>query len=185
MDNSIILRAYLVNLEISFCRLAGNSLILYLNCQPGEDKGFIIWIEPTWHFANQTEVLLGSRQAQVETDEELQEVFEPLKQLLGKKIKNLIIEVITNDLTIQFDEFSIKSFVADPTDDHTWHVIDNEKRRRFKANPKEMTVYNCLCTKNWSLVKQQKSRVFSGLRRHQERNPTHGNYTRNNPIRSI
>lgn len=140
MEIETILNTYLVNLEVSYCRLAGNSLILYLNCQPGEETGFVIWLEPTWHFASHLEVLVGSRQAQVETKEELEEVFKPLEQLYGKAIKNINIDLTTKDIKIVFEQFYINTFVADPTDDHIWHIIDKEREKRFNASPKEIVI---------------------------------------------
>lgn len=140
MDIETILKTYLVNLEVSYCRLAGNSLIIYLNCQLEEETGFVVWLEPTWHFASHLEVLIGSRQAQVETKEELEEVFKPIKQLYGKKIKDINIDLTTKDINIEFEHFYIRTFVADPSDDHIWHIIDKESHRRINASPKGIVI---------------------------------------------
>lgn len=74
---------------VTFRRLAGNTLILYLNCNPGDNHGYSVWIEPTWHFSNTTEVLVGSRQAQVDDKQELDEIGQLMDGLDKAEIKSI------------------------------------------------------------------------------------------------
>ena len=62
------LRANLVNHKVSYTRLAANSLLIYVECEPGDKKGVTIWFEPTWHFCGVEGVLIGSRQAQMDDE---------------------------------------------------------------------------------------------------------------------
>lgn len=57
--------------QVRFVRLAGNSLLIYCDCEPGDlNQGFSIWLEPTWHFKNTERVITGSREAQTEDEVE-------------------------------------------------------------------------------------------------------------------
>lgn len=133
MDAGQLLSDYrqaLVGRPITFTRLAANSLILYVDCQPGDERGFAIWFEPTWHMSSPKGVLVGSRQAQGKgelgaTKEELDEVGAPLKALSDLPITTVEVDPRTNDLTLTVGrEYLVRTFVADPNDSHSWHIKD-------------------------------------------------------------
>ncbi|WP_091073089.1 hypothetical protein [Paenibacillus sp. NFR01] len=128
----------ILNRPVQFVRLAGNSLILYLDCEPGDLKeGYSIWLEPTWHFRNNIEVITGSRAAQTEDEQEHFKISELFKQLFSKPIKRLTIEPITNDLQIEIDEeINIRTFVSDPSDEESWQIRDYIKGIRIIGNPR-------------------------------------------------
>ncbi|WP_188539965.1 hypothetical protein, partial [Paenibacillus segetis] len=128
----------ILNRTVQFVRLAGNSLILYCDCEPGNLKqGYSIWLEPTWHIRNNVEVITGSRAAQTEDETEHINISRQLKQLYGNRIKRLTIEPITNDLQIEMDEgIIIRTFVADPSDEESWHIRDLGKSLRIIGNPR-------------------------------------------------
>lgn len=127
---------------ISCFRLAGNSLIIYIETQPGEDHGFILWFEPTWHLAGVQKVLAGSRQVQDETEElKINDALSQLRTLIGKKVIDLIIEQRSNDLVALIEgDCYIKTFVSDPTDDWTWHIIDKDAGLRLHADPLKISL---------------------------------------------
>jgi hypothetical protein len=126
----------LIGHRVSFTRLAGNSLLIYVDCEPSDNKGLTIWFEPTWHLGSPRGVLLGSRQAQVDGKEAHSRVAEPLDQLAGKAIEKVLIEEITFDLRVVFEGgYWITTFVSDPTDDESWHITDNSSKLQLFASP--------------------------------------------------
>lgn len=130
----------LENKEVLFVRLAGNSLILYLECLPGEtDKGASIWLEPTWHFRSFEKVLTGSRQAQTEDDEEREVLSHILGSMVKKRVKCIHIENGSNDLTIELEDgLYLKTFVSDPTDEESWLVRDHKQKTKIIGNPEKI-----------------------------------------------
>ncbi len=109
------LRANLVDHKVSYTRLAANSLLIYVECEPSDKKGSIIWFEPTWHFCGVERVLIGSRQAQMDDEPENEEAFhrvaEPLRILEGRKIESVVIEPRTFDLHMFVEgDYWIKTF---------------------------------------------------------------------------
>lgn len=139
------LRPRLIGHTVSFRRLAANSLLIYIDCEPGDQQGVTIWFEPTWHFCGPEGVLVGSRQAQVadapDADEVFARVAEPLDLLLGRAIESATIEQRTHDLSLALEgDYYIKTFVSDPTDDETWHIRDNETGKRLRGFSKGLAI---------------------------------------------
>ena len=122
-----------------FIRVAGNSVILYLDCKPGQEYGFSIWLEPTWHMRNNSRVIVGSRQLQTEDLEEFNRLCEIINLFDSKQINNIQIDKVSNDISIMTDDFVIRTFVADPTDEYIWQIRDNGNRIMIEANPMEIT----------------------------------------------
>src|SRR5258708_5484968 len=144
MEASKLLSAFrqaLIGHSISFIRLAANSLILYVDGQPGDERGFTIWFEPTWHLSSSRGVLLGSRQAQGTGqqgagEQELNQVGAPLRVLAGQTISAIDVELRTNDLTPAIgSEHLVRTFVADATDDHSWHIRNLENSMSVYGSP--------------------------------------------------
>ena len=139
------LRGRLEGHIVSSTRLAANSLLIYVECRPGDKKGVTIWFEPTWHFCGAEGVLLGSRQAQMDDEPEDEEAFyrlaEPLRVLEGKKIESVVVEPRTFDLHLFFErDYWVKTFVADPTDEQSWHIRENATAQRLKGSPKGIAI---------------------------------------------
>jgi len=131
----------LIGKRVSFTRLALNSLLVYLDCEPGDETGFVLWFEPTWHFRDKKRVLLGSRQAQEDSAEVLDRLGRPLRKLRGSRVRGVSIEAITNDLVVEFDSSRIlRTFVADPTDNEQWHICDNAATTVLYGNPRRLYV---------------------------------------------
>ena len=136
------LTASIVGRPVTFTRLAANSLLLYIDCEPGDDDGYILWFEPTWHMSSSQGVLLGSRQAQGNDPEggasaaELDGIAEPLLALRGGTVTSLEVDARTHDLTLVVeDDLVVRTFVADPRDDETWHVRDVAGHRLLRGSP--------------------------------------------------
>lgn len=138
----------LIGRVIRFNRLAGNSLIIYIDCEPGDESGLIIWFEPTWHMSSSSGVLIGSRQLQFSEDIDEEEersqmalIGAPLNDIIGKPITTLEIAPRSNDLMLVVDnEYHIKTFVSDPTDDEIWHIRDKNRKLCLRMSPNGMTV---------------------------------------------
>lgn len=138
----------LVGRVISFVRLAANSLLIYVECEPGDDSGYVIWLEPTWHARGPDAVLAGSRQAQVDEDcaedqgAVLNAVARALDPLVGRKVESVRSEPITRDLVVGVEGgYEVRTFVSDPTDDHTWHIADNALRLSIYGAPRGLSVH--------------------------------------------
>ena len=126
---------------VKYRRLAGNSLILYLDCEPGDKHGATIWLEPTWHLRGPESVLAGSRQAQDDPDAEdpeegFREVAAAVDVLTGRRLVALGIDPVTGDLRADLEGgLVLQTFVCDPTDDHLWHIRDNATGARLRGTP--------------------------------------------------
>ena len=128
----------LIGKQVVFIRAAGNSLIIYLESMPSEEKGFSIWLEPTWHLHDNKKVLLGSRQLQTDDNEELNEITRLLEDLYSKEVKEIEINRITNDITIKIEQYELKTFVADANDEYIWQLRDRKKKTILEANPNKI-----------------------------------------------
>jgi hypothetical protein len=124
------LQRLLVGRPIQFFRLAADTLLLYIDCEPGQEGGYVLWVEPTWHFSGPEGVLVGSRQAQGEGDagasrEELRRIGAPLNRLFRLPITRLERDERTGDLTVAVGgELLVRTFVSDPSDDDLWSIRD-------------------------------------------------------------
>jgi hypothetical protein len=125
--------------EVTYRRLACDSLLLYLDCEPGDASGLTIWFDPIWHLRGPNGVLLGSMQvaAACDSEEAMSAVADgPLEPLIGRSIDGIAIDPLTFDLTISLaGGYSVCTFAADATVDESWHVRDNATRTRLKGSP--------------------------------------------------
>lgn len=142
-EELIKILALIQNRFVKFIRLAGNSLIIYCECEPGDkEHGYSIWLKPTWHFGNNLHVITGSREAQTEDEKEHYNISEQFKVLYLKPIKRVTIEPITNDLEIEFDDgYFMRTFVSDPNDEESWHIRDHNRHIKVIGNPKSIEIH--------------------------------------------
>ena len=134
------IRSRFVGYSIIYTRLVTNSLILYIDCEPGDKSGFTIWFSPTWHVKGANGVLVGSRQVQTDEDDNGTEAFErgaeSLLELRNKKILSLEIESLTYDLHLRLDsDFWVKTFVSDPSDEESWYIRDITNKTKLIGSP--------------------------------------------------
>jgi hypothetical protein len=140
------LRDRIVGRQINRRRLAGNSLIVYVDAQPGDEAGVTLWFEPTWHLRGPEEVLAGSRQAQHDPDAEKPDagfecVAEALYILNDRRVTDLAIEAVTGDLFLSLEGgFLLRTFVSDPTDEELWHIRDNVSETRLRRSGRQLTI---------------------------------------------
>ena len=131
----------LIGRNISFVRLASNSLLLYVECKPGDGQGLTLWFEPTWHISAPEGVIAGSRQAQGEGDQgatkaELDRVSKPIREkLIDRTITDIQLDQRSRDLTVTVaGAYDIRTFAADPEDDHLWHIRENSTELTLYAS---------------------------------------------------
>ncbi len=125
-------RHRLIGRPVKFVRLAANSLLVYVDSEPGSATGLTFWFEPTWHLVGPTGVLLGSRQAQVEDPDARSKLSDLTANLFEKKVEELSVVPLTHDLHVFFEgSYSIKTFVSDPVDNESWHIRDNKTKHRL------------------------------------------------------
>lgn len=138
------LRGQLVGHRLSFRRLACDSLLLYIDCDPGDSRGVTVWLEPVWHLRNSTRVLLGSMQVHVACDsaEAMASIADDaLGPLIGSTVNGVAIDPVTFDLTLVFEDGrTISTFVADATTNESWHIRENESGTRLTGSPMGLSV---------------------------------------------
>lgn len=139
----------MIGKSVHFTRLAGNSLLIYVDCQPRDPQGFVIWLEPTWHYCGQQGVIAGSRQAQYDGEHEEYEVYEKhfrqvaesLNPINNTKIIAIALDPLTFDLKVDLsNQTMLKTFVADPNDDETWHISDHSQGITLYGVPHGLTL---------------------------------------------
>lgn len=138
----------LIGRRISFVRLACNSLLLYVECRPGDARGFTFWFEPTWHVIAPEGVVAGSRQAQGERDDgpteaDLDRVSGPIcDRLIGRAVTAVHVDPRSYDLSvIVAGDCHVKTFASDPEDDHSWHIRENSTGLSLYASPSGMRAH--------------------------------------------
>jgi hypothetical protein len=121
-------RDQVIGQPVSYRRLAGNSLLVYVGCEPGDDHGVIFWFEPTWHLRGPEQVLTGSRQAQEDPQADDPEsgfkaAGKALDVLWNRTVEGVEVEPVTHSLIVRLvGGFEVRTFVSDPTSDLDWHI---------------------------------------------------------------
>ena len=118
----------MIGRRVTFVRLACNSLLVYLECEPGDDRGHVVWLEPTWSLSSPDALVVGSRQAQVDEGpngaEDLARVGDLIRgRLLGRRLESVRLEAPTFDIDLTFEGgYRLRTFAADAGDEDNWHV---------------------------------------------------------------
>jgi hypothetical protein len=138
------LKGRILGSKVSYCRLACDSLLLYVGCVPGDESGITLWFDPIWHLRGHDRVLLGSMQvaAVCDSEEAMAAVADgPLAPLLGRSIEGVAIAPLTFDLSVSLEGvYSVCTFVADGSVDESWHIRENGTGTRLKASPEGLSV---------------------------------------------
>jgi hypothetical protein len=122
---------------VTYRRLAGNSVLVYVDATPGSRSGVTFWLEPTWQLRGPERVLTGSREAQrddgaADPDAGFRRAAAALDSLSDRTVLDVRVEPITGDLVMEFEGgFILRTFVSDPTDDEIWHIRDNSTSRKL------------------------------------------------------
>ncbi|MBI4354048.1 MAG: hypothetical protein HY595_02310 [Candidatus Omnitrophica bacterium] len=134
------LQKKLTGLKVTFRRLVGNSLIIYLGCEPGNKEGYVIWFEPCWNFCGPSKVLAGSCQSELAVGPYQAEGFKKiaplLDKLIGRKIVSVQVEPRSNHLKVLFiGGYQLTTFIDDPEKNESWHITDNGSELVIYASP--------------------------------------------------
>jgi hypothetical protein len=123
-------------------RLAADSLIVYVECEPGSGSGVIIWLEPPWHLASSESVLVGSCQGGHHETKDLSEAATgELLKIVELPITSLNIDSRSNDLALGIGEhYLLRTFVSDPSARENWHIRNVSERVWLYASPTSMWV---------------------------------------------
>jgi hypothetical protein len=127
-------------------RLAGNSLLVYIDGEPGSKTGLTLWLEPTWHLRDTTRVLTGSREAQHDEDAEQPDAgFDraavAVDALLGTSVADVTVSPVTNDLVVTLTGgLTLQTFVSDPGAEELWHIRDNASGERLSGSPRGLRI---------------------------------------------
>lgn len=143
------LRRKVLGRPVTFRRLAANTLLIYIDNEPGDGTGVTFWLNPVWHVREPGRVLAGSREAQFDVDEDGEEGIQLLGKrldvLLGQTVQDVSIEPDTFDLTLSLSGgYLVKTFAArvlrEKDDDETWHIRDNTTGSRLKGSSKGLSI---------------------------------------------
>lgn len=136
----------LVGRQVTSRRLAANSLLVYIECEPGASSGWTFWLEPTWHLVGPNGILAGSRQAQDDDESNPESGFtqaaRAVDRLVGTRIERAEIDERTSDLSLHLTHgLLLRTFVADPTDEENWHVRDHASGVLIEASPQGLSLH--------------------------------------------
>ena len=151
------LLARVVGRPITARRLAGNSLLVYIDGCPGDSTGVTFWFQPTWNLRSQTEVLTGSRQAQSSEDDQPEDEADAAKVepsgferaaaaidlLVGEVVEWVSVDPVTGDLRVGTSKgYTVSTFISDPTDEEFWHIRDNVSSRVLECGAGGLSVHS-------------------------------------------
>ena len=145
-DLFVEFRARIVGHVVRQRRLATNSLLVYIDTEPGDGTGLTLWFEPTWHLRDNAHVLTGSRQAQHDPDIEDPDAgfnlaADAVDRLVGKTVIALDISEGTGDLTLSLEGgLCLCTFVSDPLTDELWHIRDNATKHRLVRSGRSLEI---------------------------------------------
>lgn len=140
------LRARVIGRPVRKRRLAGNSVLVYVDADPGPGTGVTFCLEPTWHLRGTDRVLTGSREAQDDPDASdptagFHRAADALDILVGRTILDVRMEAVSGDLHVELDGgVLLRTFVSDPSTDELWHIRDNTSAIRLCRTGNELTI---------------------------------------------
>jgi hypothetical protein len=125
------LRKSIVGRPITFRRIAADSLLLYVDCEPGDNHGFVFWLNPPWHYCSAGRVLVGSNQIQPGRDgicptrKELNRISARMRPLSGEAVTALEVDSWSHDLSLDIGSIHrVKSFADRPAFRENWSIRD-------------------------------------------------------------
>jgi hypothetical protein len=139
-------RSRIVGHTVRERRLATNSLLVYIDAEPGDGTGLTLWFDPTWHLRDDAHVLTGSRQAQhdpdaADPDAGFHLVADAVDHLVGRTVVTLEMSDSTGDLTLSLDGgLRLCTFVSDPLTEQLWHIRDNATKHRLVRSGQSLAI---------------------------------------------
>lgn len=125
----------LKNKKVEFRRIAGNTLILYFDGIPGDERFTTLWINPGWRYAKNDRWLLGSadipRQiAEGEDENSYRARFDEICdrcELTGSRVVHLTVAEDSSDLMIELTEGQKLVSFASYTESENWRLTNRHK----------------------------------------------------------
>lgn len=136
-------RTWMIGRPVRSHRLAGNSLILYVDCEPADSAGLTVWIEPTWNLRDSARVLTGSREAQhlpdaAASDAGFRRAAEAVATVQGRIVTDAALDRVSGDLTVRLDGgLMVQTFVSHPGDGELWHIRESASGARLSCHGHE------------------------------------------------
>ncbi len=127
IDIPMILRTYLANMNVTNCSLFESFLIIKLH---DHYNSFEVCFECKWQYANENGTLINSEQIQMDTEEKLKASL-----INGEPLRYIMIDPITNDITLKFNGFYLKTEADNTLDIQSWYIIDKRLMRSFSPHP--------------------------------------------------
>lgn len=124
--------------HVTSTRMFLYTLQIYVASEVGDSRDLEIWCEPSWHIRTPSGVLTGSGAIEspstFDDDAEvaragatITRVSEVSKALVGRAVTELVVDPITQALTVQFSEgMVVATFSDDPDGDALWVLRDPE-----------------------------------------------------------
>jgi hypothetical protein len=125
----------LIGKVVTYKRIAGNTIILYFDGNPGESNIKSFWIDPLWLFERNREYVVGSEdfpweqedgQSDEEYDRNFEEICNRTNSLLGSKLTGIKISD-SNDICLQFDKHQEIRNIFGSNDSEGWIYRDKAK----------------------------------------------------------
>ena len=132
----------LTNKIVTFKRIAGNTIILYFDGEPGGINTKSIWIDPSWYYERDNRYIVGSqdfpwKQEDGQSDEEYNKNFEEIcnltNNLIGAKIIKVEIEKSSNSICLFLNNKQVVRNMAVSKDDEVWIYRDHSKKNTILA----------------------------------------------------
>lgn len=137
------LRDQIVGQVVTDRQLAGNSLSIWVNKVPGDgDRGWTIWLDPSWHILDPDRVWAGSMQAGDDEEESgWKEVTKIINGLVGRAVERLEVEPVTGDLTVVLTgDVRVRTFAADPRETHHWRIKNHASGDAVVGSPQGLSI---------------------------------------------
>lgn len=136
--------------NVSFVRLAGNSIIVYFFGGPG-DKGVVsLFIDPTWRIEREQKVIIGSYDFQMdETEFGSKSAYEAefdrraalAHALDGAILAEVSIDSASSDVAMAFQgELVLRKFVNSAYDTNAWTYRDGAQGLTAIVSPRGITI---------------------------------------------
>lgn len=132
--------SFLIGREVSFRRIAGNTIILYFGGEPGDDAVTTLRIDPSWRYFNLGKWLLGSGDLPWEKDENesedefstrFNEICDVCAPLVHSIVESVSLAPNSSDIEINFSGNQRLVSFAGYTDEEGWVYTNRLKNKKI------------------------------------------------------
>lgn len=132
----------LIGEQVTFRRIAGNSIILYFRGEPGDSTVTSFFIHPTWRYQRGNKIIVGSYdlpwgeedfKSKVEYEQAFEEMCSLSDDLKGASLIAANVDPASSDLTLKFsDDKIVRNFTNSAFKEGAWE---------FRIMPKTLCIY--------------------------------------------